>query len=306
MDKKKLVIYLAVTYMIAWTLQIIGSLYMVNNPRMTGTLVFQGCLAVCMFAPLIAALIAKGNLSGMGWKPKFKGRIGWLFFSAYIVVPLTFLGAALFFAVFPNLFDGNGSYLISTAKEQGVNFTEILEKSGIDMKTYMIIGLIPTTFIAPFINIITAIGEETGWRGFLYPELNKSFGKTGTWIIGGICWSVFHFPAMLLGGYEYGFDYLGAPWLGLITFTLFCIAAGILEEIVCDRTKCIWYPALLHGSINAVASLPQLFMNANDPDLNKMIVLGPLPNGLIAMLPIIIFAVFMAAVTIHRNKEAKT
>ncbi|MCR4715091.1 MAG: hypothetical protein K5751_12035 [Treponemataceae bacterium] len=48
MDKKRVIKFVGITYVIAWTLQIIGSLYAVNNPGMTGTMVFQGCLAVCM------------------------------------------------------------------------------------------------------------------------------------------------------------------------------------------------------------------------------------------------------------------
>ena len=43
-------------------------------------------------------------------------------------------------------------------------------------------------------------------------------------------------------------------------------------------------------------------MNANDPDIAKYMVLGPLPNGLIAMIPIIIFAAAMAAWSIKRKK----
>ena len=302
MDKKKVIKFVVITYVIAWTLQIIGSLYMLNDPGMTGSLVFRGSLAVCMFAPLIAAWIAKGNLKGMGWKPKFKGNIKWLFAAAYIAIPLTALGAALSFVIFPNLFDGSGSALAAQAQAQGVDLTEMLDQAGMDMKTYLIIQLVPAALIAPFINIITAIGEEAGWRGFLYPELNKSFGKTGTWLIGGTIWGVFHFPAMIIGGYEYGKDYLGAPVLGLVTFTVCCIALGILEEVVYDRTKCIWYAALLHGSFNAIATIPQVFMNVNDPDINRNLVLGPLPNGLISMIPFIIFAVILGAWSIRRKK----
>ena len=147
-----------------------------------------------------------------------------------------------------------------------------------------------------------AIGEEVGWRGFLYPEINKSLGKIGTWLIGGTIWGVFHFPAMIFGGYEYGFDYLGAPVLGLVVFTICCIAIGIFEEIIYDRTKCIWYAALLHGSFNAVATIPQLFMNANNPDINKYMVLGPLPQGLIAMIPLVVFAAILGAWSIRRKK----
>ena len=302
MDKKKIIMFVVITYVIAWTLQIAGSLYMVNNPGMTGELVFKGCLAVCMFAPLVAALIANKGLRGMGWKPRFKGNIGWLFLAAYVALPLTALGAALFFVIFPNTFDMTGTMLSAQAEAQGVNLEEVLKQAGMNMKIYLIVQLVPAAFIAPFINIITAIGEEVGWRGFLYPELNKSFGKIGTWLIGGTIWGVFHFPAMIFGGYEYGFDYLGAPVLGLLAFTVCCIVLGILEEVVYDRTKCIWYAALLHGSFNAMATLPQVFMNANDPDLDKLMVLGPLPNGLIAMIPFIIFAVILGAWSIKRKK----
>lgn len=302
MDKKKVIKFVVITYVIAWTLQIIGSLYLVNNPGMTGTMVFQGCLAVCMFAPLVAALIANRNLKGMGWKPKFKGNIGWLFFAAYVTIPLMALGAALFFVIFPNLFDGSGSMLIAQTEAQGVDLGKMLEQSGIDIRTYMIIQTVPAALIAPFINIITAIGEEAGWRGFLYPEINKSFGKIGTWLIGGTIWGVFHFPAMIFGGYEYGFDYIGAPVLGLVTFTVCCIVLGILEEVIYDRTKCIWYAALLHGSFNAMATIPQLFMNANDPDINKYLILGPLPNGLISMIPFAVFAVILGAWSIRRKR----
>ena len=107
---------------------------------------------------------------------------------------------------------------------------------------------------------------------------------------------------MIFGGYEYGTNYLGAPVLGLVTFTVCCIALGILEEVVYDRTKCIWYAALLHGSFNAIATIPQLFMNVNDPDINRNLVLGPLPNGLISMIPFIIFAVILGAWSIRRKK----
>jgi membrane protease YdiL (CAAX protease family) len=302
MDKKRVIKFVGITYVIAWTLQIIGSLYAVNNPGMTGTMVFRGCLAVCMFAPLVAALIANGNLKGMGWKPKFKGNIGWLFFGAYAMIIPTALGTALFFGIFPSLFDGSGSMLIAQAEEQGVNLMEMLEQAGMDMKTYLIVQLVPSVLIAPFINIITAIGEEAGWRGFLYPELNKRFGKVGTWLIGGTIWGVFHFPAMIFGGYEYGFDYLGAPVLGLVVFTICCIVIGIFEEIIYDRTKCIWYAALLHGSFNAIATIPQLFINANNPDINKYMVLGPLPQGLIAMIPLVVFAAILGAWSIRRKK----
>ena len=160
------------------------------------------------------------------------------------------------------------------------------------IQTYVLVSMAALIY-APFVNISTAIGEEAGWRGFLYPELNKKFKRPVVWIIGGAIWAAFHFPAMLIGGYEYGLDYIGSPWLGLIVFTVFCITLGVLEEIVYSKTKCIWYAALLHGSVNAAGTYPIVFANANNADLGKLMVLGPAPNGIIAGLPLIILAVIM-------------
>jgi len=125
------------------------------------------------------------------------------------------------------------------------------------------------------------------------------------WIIGGIIWAAFHFPCIILGGYEYGFDYIGKPWLGLVVFTVFCVAMGIIEEIVFSKTKCIWYAALLHGSINAMATIPVIFANANNANLNRYLILGPVPNGIIAGLPLFILAVIMGVVVVRKEKKAK-
>jgi len=304
MDKKKVIKFVVITYLIAWTIQIIVSLYMVNNPGMTGTLVFQAGLSVCMFTPLIAALISKASFRGMGWKPKFKGNIGWLFFAAYGVIPFVIAGAALFFLIFPDLFDTNGSYLMAQAEAAGQDIKTQMEQMGMSYMTYVLTS-IPTFLIAPFINISTAIGEEAGWRGFLYPELNKKFSRPVTWIIGGVIWAAFHFPCIIIGGYEYGFNYIGRPWAGLIVFTVFCVSLGAVEEIVYSKTKCIWYAALLHGAINASATLPTLFMNAESADLDKYMVLGPLPNGIIAGLPLFILAVIMGIAVVRREKKVK-
>lgn len=304
MDKKKVIKFVVITILISWTIQIIVSLYMVNNPGITGTMVFQAGLAVCMFVPLIAALISKASFRSMGWKPKFKGNIGWLIFAAYGMVPVVAAGSALFFLMFPDLFDTTGSYLIAQSKSAGVDLTAQLEQSGMSYQQYILSG-IPAILLAPFLNISTAIGEEAGWRGFLYPELNKKFGKAMTWIIGGIIWAAFHFPCIILGGYEYGFDYIGKPWLGLVVFTVFCVAMGIIEEIVFSKTKCIWYAALLHGSINAMATIPVIFANASNANLNRYLILGPVPNGIIAGMPLFILAVIMGVVVVRKEKKAK-
>ena len=49
-SKKQITIYLTVAFVLAYLLQIIGSI--INNKEtQTGILIFQGCLALAMFAP---------------------------------------------------------------------------------------------------------------------------------------------------------------------------------------------------------------------------------------------------------------
>ena len=71
MDKKKLMVYLVSTFVLAWILQIIGSVFALKGNGLMFTLV----LSVSMFAPFAGTLIAKIPLKGMGFMPKFKGNI---------------------------------------------------------------------------------------------------------------------------------------------------------------------------------------------------------------------------------------
>ena len=307
MDKKKVIKFLIITMLLAWGLQIAGSLVKVNVGGTTGLLVFQACLAVCMFAPMIGALLAKADFKGMGWKPKLKGNFKWILFCLFVPIVLEALGFAVFFAIWPELFSTDLSYLAILYKEAGMDtavLEESLASSGMNSMTMILISMLQCITYAPVVNMFLAIGEEAGWRGFLYPELGKRFGRVKAWIIGGAIWAAFHFPAMLLAGYEYGTDYIGAPVLGLVTFTLFCITFGILHEIIYDKTKCIWIPALLHGSVNAAFTMYQMVLNAGHLEkINKLAVFGPGMNGLVAMIPSVILTVIIAAVVLKKDKK---
>jgi membrane protease YdiL (CAAX protease family) len=153
--------------------------------------------------------------------------------------------------------------------------------------------------------MLLALGEEVGWRGFLYPELNKSMGKIPTWLLGGFIWGAFHFPIMILAGYEYGTSYFGFPVVGMIVFCIFCIALGLISEIIYDKTKCIWYPSLLHGAVNA-CTFTAMFLNVSDVErVGKLQILGPFFNGVISGIPLLVLAIVFATITLKKNK-AKT
>lgn len=250
----------------------------------------QLLMVILMFAPLVATLIAGVKLKGMGWKPKLKGNIRVLLFSWFAPWVLTFIGIVIYFVIFRNQFDLSGESMIASLGEQGEAFTKALESQGITYPMYVAINVIAAMLYTPFLNMFAAIGEEAGWRGFMYPMLKEKYGIAKGSILGGIIWGIWHWPLIGLIGFEYGTEYFGFPITGMLMFVLFTIPLGILCDWVYVKSECIWFPAILHGSINAAATIPVLVCRN---DIGTYRLLGPVPNGLIAGMPLIIISILI-------------
>jgi uncharacterized protein len=107
--------------------------------------------------------------------------------------------------------------------------------------------------LAPFINVLFALGEELGWRGFLLPHL-MPLGQWKAILVSGIIWGIWHAPAIVQGH-----NYPGYPILGIFMMIVFCVLLGVILSWLYLNTHSPWVAALGHGSINAVAGLPVLF-----------------------------------------------
>lgn len=237
--------------------------------------------------PFVGVLVARIPLKGMGWVPHLKGKVKYLFFALWVPAVLMTIGAGIYFLIFPNTFDSEFLTLRAVAEEAGA--LEQMEAAGITVPMYALISTIQALTFVPFINMFVALGEEVGWRGALYPYLKNHFGVTKGRIVGGFIWGAWHWPVMILAGYEYGMDYIGAPVLGLIVFCISTIALGILHDYVYDKTKTIWMPALLHGATNAFT----LFAYMQKPEFANRSILGPAFNGIISMIPSVVAAIII-------------
>ena len=279
-DKKGTIKYLIWTFLIAWIMQVAVAVLYRSGLAAFGQLL----MAVMMVAPLLGVLLSGQTLSGMGWKPRLKGKIRILLAAWFFPAVLTAVGAVVYFAVFPGHFDMSGDYLVSVA---GAEAMAQLEAQGLTYPLYVLISVMGCLTYAPLINMVLALGEEAGWRGFLYPQLKAKFGKGKGWLIGGAIWGIWHWPVMWLIGYEYGTDYVGFPIVGMLIFCIFTTAAGILCDWLYEKTDCIWIPALFHGAINAAGTVPLAVCVANT---GSAILLGPVPHGVLAGLPLILCA----------------
>lgn len=283
-ENKSLRAYLLLAFAIAWALQVIASIMLQKG----FTAVYSMILAVSMFAPLVAALISKSGVRKIGWKPRFKGRVRFYLAAWLLPVLLGSLGAAIYFLLFPAAFDAAFSYVTAQLGAEGI---AALEESGMTLSAYVAAGCISSVTCAPWMNMLFAVGEEAGWRGVMYPALKERFGTTQGRMLGGAIWGVWHWPVMLLAGYEYGTAYPGSPVLGPLLFCLIAAAMGVLLDALYEKTECIWAPALCHGAINAFAGVPTLFLA---PEWADRLILGPLMIGIIGGIPLIAAAILIS------------
>lgn len=120
------------------------------------------------------------------------------------------------------------------------------------------------------INVIPALGEELGWRGWLLPKLLK-FGIVPALLISGVIWGLWHAPLILLG-----YNYLDAPgWLGLTMMTGMCLLVGSVFAWLRIRSESVWPAALAHGAFNAAGGSYLLFAAAGERvDTTQATILG--------------------------------
>ena len=289
-EKQGFGLYFLFAFGMAWLLQVYASLLLLRDGNAAA---YQLLLAVSMFCPLVSVLLVQKfwlhQPTGISWRPRLKGNGRYLLAAWFGPAVFTVLAAVLYFAVFPHRLDLSGSWL-ATAYGGEMDAQTLRRELGVSNLSYMLeTGLFAVT-LAPVINMFAALGEEAGWRGYMMPHLKKQLGLLNGRLLGGVIWGVWHWPLMLLVGYEYGTNYLGAPVLGLFVWCIVCFALNTLLDWLYEKTGCIWVPSIAHGAFNAVAALFVVLTNPADSYYN---VLGPAPIGLIGMLPMLAAAVWL-------------
>ena len=99
-----------------------------------------------------------------------------------------------------------------------------------------------------FFTAITqgALGEESGWRGFLLPTLQKKLTLTKSALIVGIIWWFWHMPIMVFdSGHE------GLAWVHYAAiFLVFCIALSIVIAVCYKQCRNLFVPIWIHFVFN--------------------------------------------------------
>ncbi len=248
-NRKALTVFLILSFALAWIFFLLPQAFGEpgSQSRLIATTAF---FSIAMWMPGISAIVVtlfvkKEKFSSLNLKrlgPKRYYLWAWLLFPVLAVLTgvLTFvLGAGQLDLEF-------------TAIQQSL---AQMPEGGISPALMVLVQIIAALTFAPLFNMLFALGEELGWRGFLLPEL-LPLGQWKAVLIGGVIWGLWHAPAIWQG---HNYPTVN-PWLGILMMVVFTLFVGLILSWLYLETRSPWAPALAHGALNAVAGLPMLFL----------------------------------------------
>jgi membrane protease YdiL (CAAX protease family) len=229
-----------------------------------------------MYTPTIGAAVAS-RMSGKSISGEFKSYLNvrdkavyWYFLAPLIV----YIALGIYFLL------GLAFHVIDLEKpvkiiaEQGKMSIEVA-------RVLLLVQLVSAYPVALTINALYALGEEIGWRGYLYKRLGSAPSLKNSFIIGTV-WGLWHATAIGLLGHNYP----NLKWLGVPIFVALCIPLTFIMLILVSRTRSILPTVSLHGALNALWALTILTNNLEDATGE---LLGG--NGLLGILSLVLVAI---------------
>lgn len=282
-DTKRLLLFLGINFTATWLVSFLV-IYPLAAKNGYGTSpVTQLAVACLMFFPtlsmLLTRLLSKEGFSGLMFNLKnLKSNAKYYIFAWIGMQILATIGAVVYFLIFPSEFSSEHKYILE-------NTPQLLTS---DQLTLLITSQSIAAFlIAPILNFIPCLGEEWGWRGYMMPKLRKKMSFLSASLVGGLIWGIWHAPIIAIG-HNYGTEYVGAPWIGILVMCLFCVALGTILTYITEKTGSVIPATLAHGAINGFAAAPLYFAASNSQPI-----FGPTAAGLIGMVPMLILALIL-------------
>lgn len=168
-------------------------------------------------AGLITSLIYRKSIRGMGWGLG-KGKY---YLIAYLL-PVLYAGVAY-------------------------GLVWLLGLGGLDFSRQGAGGLVSALTLGVLTALVSAAGEEIGWRGLLVPQLARTNTFVRTALISGLIWGVWHVPLIIGGGYS-----SGAPtWFALSGFMVLVVGISFASAWLRLASGSLWPAALLHAVHNS-------------------------------------------------------
>ncbi len=226
---KRIIIFVLFSYGLYWFFAGLCDLFGILQDEAG----FYLSTALAMLTPaagsLLTRLVTKEGMANSFLRLNFKGNVKYYLIGIFVPIVYTIISTFL-------------SVPFAGVKLSG----DFLSETGLSAVGYT---------AAVFANIPAAIslfpiflGEELGWRGYLFPKLKTLMPKPAAYIIVGIIWGVWHTPAVI-DGLNFGKDYAGYPYVGILLMCLFCTGTGIIFTWLTEKTNSV-YPAVFAHAVN--------------------------------------------------------
>lgn len=248
-ERKRLYIYLAFSFGLAWALFFI---FIINGYRWNSEDRMSSVLGLGMLAPLLANLITRLiTKEGFAMTGKDSLMLGisfknkkWIYLCLACVLPW------IYFEIFALL------EIIAVPEAFDLEYYKHAEIDKVLVYLYPVIIIINTSIVS-----FAALGEEGGWRGYMMPKLMKLMSLPKAIIVGGIIWGLWHAPLTCIG-HNFGTDYIGFPYLGIVIMCIFCTVIGIILTFITIKTESIWPATIMHAVNNGNPSILRFFINS--------------------------------------------
>ena len=260
-------------------------------------------LTLRMFTPALAAWVVCRFVTHESWlresglarrSPGSGGRLGWFRILGFATIGVGIVVAAL--ALLLTLVIGAGWFSPDWALTSFTNNLRGIAPGGPPppVAVIWVLMVVANVFAAYTVNGLVALGEETGWRGWLQSAL-EPLGRRRGIVLTGVIWGLWHAPLIVMG-YEYGGRLPAAA--GIALFTCLCAGLGTLLSCLRVRSGSVVPAAITHGAFNAFASLPAILVAPGDG-------LDPVLVGLIGWPAVVLFG-FLAVLLLSGSWAGRT
>lgn len=278
MDKRRWS-FLALTFGFTWGVAGIGILgFGLNAASGAGYAIMA---ALCMLGPALAALVQQRLLDRAPWSGLGLPLRGtrWLFVGLTALLGMAIVPGALLSTHLLGRFtgiEGFGDVALTSermlavfndismqAQGKPMDAAQLAKLEGIPPGLVLLIAVLGSVLAAVTVNLPFMLGEELGWRGYLFQRLAAWTPLKRVAFIG-VVWGLWHAPLILAGH-----NYPGHPLQGVGMMVLFCGVLALLFDWTRMRTGSVWSSCLLHGIINGSAGAFSIFTLGGHPLLGS-------------------------------------
>ncbi len=179
--------------------------------------------------------------------------------------------------------------LLDTSK-----YNEILEKFD-NRRIVAWLKILAISYIAGItVNAVVAMGEEYGWRAFLFDKLYTYIGLITAIIVSGVIWGLWHIPIVVLLKFKTEFH---EPVISSIQYILFCLILAIPESILLMKTNSILPVAVFHGSINAIWRITEPLTKITNGNKTTTILCASMVSLLLWLIVSVFFTIILLQLT---------